>query len=117
MTIQIGKSDADNIISCYNNLNSAREFARYLATSPDMPVFLRKDFTSIAADLTIATDRIDRRVPKQSVAEFERQVKNNDPLKLQNILRLYNNMLPEQQDMLETVAEAIIKKEFKLQEA
>jgi len=115
--IKLHPSSAECIVHCYNNLNGAREFASSLASDATVPAHLRSDFANISANITIATDRIDRRVPKQYTKDFDAQIKNNDPLKLQNILSIYARMLPEQQEMFELVGEAILKKEFTIENA
>jgi hypothetical protein len=112
MTIKIPPLQAQMIGLCRASLAAAREYARGLMCDPDVPKQLTTPMNNLAAECSIIISRIDSRIPKEIWEQYNDQVVKSDSLTLENIKSLYIKMLPEQQEMLEKVATAILKKEF-----
>jgi hypothetical protein len=101
---------AESIALGYNNLQSARELFRAVATDPNSPQRIIPDFIALSAGITPLLERIDRRIPMERKQVFEEQIKDTDPLMLDNIKALFTRMDKEQKETLEMVAEAILKR-------
>lgn len=113
--IRIQPVIAETIGLCYQSMQSAIEYARSIANDPEVPAQVRNDFMSIAASVRFPLERIERRIPKSTYERFLHQVRDDDALRMDNIRQMYLRMMPEQREMLETVAEAILKNEFELE--
>lgn len=100
---------AQSIALCYQNIQSAKEYAQSIYTDRDCPRAVSVDFVDVSASLASPLARIDKRIPKATWSDFSQQVKENDSLRLENIKTLYVRMTPEKQQMLELMAEGILK--------
>jgi hypothetical protein len=113
MTIIIPPMQAEVIGLCHHSLSAAREYARSISVEDKR---LAPLFTRIAGGCSTLLSDLDRRIPRTSWEAYHKQVVSADPLSLENLKQLYIRMLPEQREMLEKVAHAILTKEFVLEE-
>jgi hypothetical protein len=72
---------------------------------------LQADFFHIASQLGTPIGRLEKRIPKDYWKKFKEQVKENDPIRLDNIKAMYVRMLPEQQEMAELLMQGILNGE------
>jgi len=112
VNVILGSGTADMIALCYTNIQSAITLARFLCADRDTPRSVQQDFLHVAAELKNTTARIDKRIPKEGWESFRDQLVENDAMRLDAIKSIYVRMTPDQQNMLEMAAGAILRKEI-----
>jgi hypothetical protein len=111
MNVKLSPAIAEMVVLCYQSMNAAREYARGISSDPTVGSYLQTDFFHIASQLGTPINRLERRIPKDYWKEFKEQVKENDPIRLDNIKAMYVRMLPEQQEMAELLMQGILRGE------
>lgn len=113
-TIPVPEAIAECLFLCYISMRNAQEYARAIYQDKEAHPLLQKEFLRVSAGLTTVMAILDNRVPSEIRQAFNNQLKNADHLRLDNIKSLYARMTPDQQDLLELMAEGILRKEIEV---
>lgn len=98
---------------CYQSMQSAQVYARAIIDD-DVPGLIKTDFLHISAAMTAPLERIDKRIPNCNKEQFNSQLKQQDPIRLENIKSMYVRLLPEKQVMAEILMEGLLKGEVEI---
>lgn len=107
--IKIPKAQAVMIFNCYHAMQSAQAYASSISDDVSADLDVKKDFRTIADDLKKPMARIDKRIPKEKKELYNKQIKDNDCIRLENIKALYYSMPVHKQDILETFCTELLK--------
>lgn len=104
-TKKLTRSQAELLGSGYMCIKNAIDFLKMLNREPGLPRVISIYNSGWIADLTILQDKMDRRLNCNET--FERDVKQNDTLRLLEISRIFQSLNPEGQAALEEMFLAI----------
>jgi hypothetical protein len=110
--IKLTPMTAEYVALCYQSIKAARDYASSIGTDPQTHDFIKGDFKVIADILRTPLARIEKRIPKQTREVFNKQIKETDSIRLENIRAIYVRLLPEKQVMAEIMMEGILSGEI-----
>lgn len=109
--VKIPLSTAVMIANGYQSLMAAIQYFRAGYCDPNCPELVKATLAMLNADTQLILSKLDKRIPSSKRQDFKEQVQDVDPLRMENIKSIYVRLTPEQQALLESVAEGLLKGE------
>jgi hypothetical protein len=116
MSQKLSQQNAANIYLIYMAANAINEYVASIISDKESQRGLKDWASAMGIKSRFLTNSIETRVAHDQLEQFREQVKNNDPIRFDNIRDLMVRMSPKQQEILEDCAIAIVNKEFEIHE-